>query len=158
MSDRARAQLDLARDILGLTTGRPRQIVLKRAISNAYYALFHCLAESNANMLVGGPNSDRSDPAWIQAYRALVHRKAKDKFRKQDPMRRFPKELRQFADEFCEAQLQREEAEYNPASRFALQEVEWRLMSVEQAITDFLTVPKKHRRAFAIYLLTEFRK
>ena len=34
MSDRARAQLDLARDILGLTRGRTRQIVLKRAISN----------------------------------------------------------------------------------------------------------------------------
>ena len=31
-------------------------------------------------------------------------------------------------------------------------------MSVAQAITDFLAVPKKHRRAFAIYLLTEFRK
>ena len=44
MSERARAQLDLARGILGLTRGRPRQIVLKRAISNAYYALFHCLA------------------------------------------------------------------------------------------------------------------
>ena len=67
MSDRARVQLDLARDILGLTRGRPRQIVLRRAISNAYYALFHCLAESNANLLVGGPNADRSDPAWIQA-------------------------------------------------------------------------------------------
>ena len=40
MSDRARSQLDLARDILGLTRGRPRQIVLKRALSNAYYALF----------------------------------------------------------------------------------------------------------------------
>ena len=50
MSDRARAQLDLARDILGLTRGRPRQIALKRAISNAYYAPFHCLAESNANI------------------------------------------------------------------------------------------------------------
>ena len=48
MSDRARAQLDLVRDILGLTRGRPRQIALKRAISNAYYALFHCLAESNS--------------------------------------------------------------------------------------------------------------
>lgn len=102
--------------------------MLKRAISDAYYALFHCLAESNANLLVGGPNADRSDPAWIQAYRALVHRKAKDKFRKQDPMRRFPEALRQFADEFCEA------------------------------ITDCLAVPKKHRRAFAIYLLTEFRR
>ena len=43
MSERARAQLDLARDIVGLTRGRPRQIALKRAISNAYYALFHSL-------------------------------------------------------------------------------------------------------------------
>ena len=35
--------------------GRPRQADLKRAISNAYYAMFHALCHSNATALWGNP-------------------------------------------------------------------------------------------------------
>lgn len=38
--------------------GRPRETDLRRAVSTAYYALFHCVAASGADLLVGGDQSD----------------------------------------------------------------------------------------------------
>ena len=41
-------------------SGSPRQPMLRRAVSTAYYATFHALCQSNADTLVGpsaaGPN------------------------------------------------------------------------------------------------------
>ena len=52
-----------ANDLIQSGRGRPRQSNSGKVISCAYYAMFHCLAESNANMLVGGRSSSRSDRA-----------------------------------------------------------------------------------------------
>ena len=35
-----------------------RQEDLRRAVSTAYYAMFHTLANSNANALIGAPKND----------------------------------------------------------------------------------------------------
>ena len=56
---------------------KPRQADLKRAISTAYYALFHAMAKDAADMLVG-VGADRPDKAWTQLYRALQHGDAKN--------------------------------------------------------------------------------
>ena len=54
-----------ARDLVQANRkGRTRETNIRRAVSTTYYALFHCLATSNANMLVGGPGARRSQPAW----------------------------------------------------------------------------------------------
>ena len=42
-----------ANDLVQAGTDRLRQSNLSKAISHAYYAMFHRLAESNANVLVG---------------------------------------------------------------------------------------------------------
>jgi uncharacterized protein (UPF0332 family) len=36
-----------------LASGQPSQEALRRAISTAYYAMFHALANSNADLVVG---------------------------------------------------------------------------------------------------------
>lgn len=45
--------LDLAEQIARLDSGRPRRVSLRRAVSTAYYALFHSLAYLCADKLVG---------------------------------------------------------------------------------------------------------
>ena len=63
-----------ARDLVALNVrGRPRQSDLRRAVSTAYYALFHCLAGCCADLLVGDPGANRSLSAWNQTYRGLQH-------------------------------------------------------------------------------------
>ena len=54
---------------------------LRRAVSTAYYAMFHFLANSNANALIGDPTNDNDAMAWNRAYRALEHGDARRRFR-----------------------------------------------------------------------------
>ena len=51
---------------------KPRQADLKRAVSTAYYALFHTLAQTCADHLIG-TGLRRNNPAWSQVYRSLEH-------------------------------------------------------------------------------------
>ncbi len=82
-----------ARDLAGANSkGRTRETNIRRAVSTTYYALFHCLATSNANMLVGGPGAHRSQPAWRQAYRALQHGTARQRCERQGIIIKFPDE------------------------------------------------------------------
>ena len=93
-----------ARDLANANSkGRPRETNLRRAVSTTYYALFHGLATCCADMLVGGPGANRSQPAWRQAYRALQHRDAKQRCESQ-AISRFPGELQDFAIQFVAMQ------------------------------------------------------
>ena len=158
MSKRANDHLELATDILESIKGRPRKVYLKRAVSNAYYAMFHCLAESNANNIAGRSKANRSEGAWLQTYRALGHREAKRRCRNQQMIRKFPAALREFANTFCDLQIKREEADYNPNSQLYLQEAWWQVLLAEEAIESFKATATRDRKAFAVYLLIDLRK
>ena len=128
-------------------------------MSSVYYALFHCLSESNANMIVGGKSSkNRSDGAWIQAYRALQHNTARNRCEKQSMMGRFPPDVQQFADLFCRAQVERHAADYNPDRHFVREDVEVIAIEALVSIVNFRKVAAKDRRAFAVYLLLDQRQ
>ena len=86
--------------MIRIDRGKPRQANLRRAVSTVYYALFHCLAEDAANLLVGGQGSDRSKHAWRQAYRALEHGHTKSRCIDQRFIKKFPPEIEDFANQF----------------------------------------------------------
>lgn len=136
---------------------RPRQSNLRRAVSTAYYAMFHCLAHCCATTLVGGPNADRSEPAWRQAYRALEHGQVKRSCANKDLLSKFPQEIQDFASEFVSMQAKRHLADYDPFSTFAKLEVQTQIATARSMIEGFQTVPVKHRRAFAVYVLFRTR-
>jgi hypothetical protein len=56
---------------------RPRQADLRRALSTAYDALFHGLAETAADRLVGVTPQVRRSLAWSRVHRDLDHNNAK---------------------------------------------------------------------------------
>ncbi len=62
------------RSLTELDPRRPTQANLRRAVSTAYYAVFHSLAQTAADMLIGRKRT--SD--WHQVYRALEHGNAKN--------------------------------------------------------------------------------
>ena len=72
----------IARALIGgvIDSAHPvTQTELRRAVSCAYYAMFHTLAISNADALVGAAPADRQRWAWRQAYRAVDHRPTRNK-------------------------------------------------------------------------------
>ena len=137
--------------------GRPRQSNLRRAVSTAYYAMFHCLAACCADTLVGGAGADRSEPAWRQAYRALEHGTARERCRRTPIVQRFPSDIRQFAYKFVDMQQKRHQADYDPEVDFSKDVVILDIGATNEIIRNFQRVPVKDRRAFAVYVLLSVR-
>lgn len=149
--------LATARDLSGLgARGRPRQSNLRRAVSTAYYALFHCLANTCADMLVGAAGANRSRSAWTQTYRGLEHGFVRQ--RCQHPrVSGFPPEVQYFARTFVESQRQRHLADYDPDISFTRADAAQLINLAEDAIVRFLQAPARDRRAFAVYVLLPAR-
>ena len=146
-----------ARDLVAPNIrGRPRQSNLRRALSTAYYALFHCLANCCADMLVGGPGADRSRPAWHQTYRALQHGFARQRCEHRN-VAGFPGAIRYFARTFVDMQQDRHRADYDPDVSFTKADVIQLIDFAEDAIRSFQQAPARDRRAFAVYVLLPTR-
>ena len=146
-----------ASDLLVAERGRPRQANLSRAISTAYYAMFHCLAGNCADALIGGSGSNRSESAWRQVYRALEHGTARRRCQQVSALEQFSVEVRNFADLFVDLQEKRHKADYDPGYSFPKLIVERDIIRAEQAITNFRRVSLSERRAFAVYVLFTLR-
>lgn len=149
--------LDTAHILLSSRGDKPTDASLRRAVSSAYYALFHCLSRECADLLIGNGGSDRSDAAWRQVYRALEHGTAKTKCRKQEMIKKFPDEVQGFARTFAALQEKRHSADYDPFARFTESVVNIDVAAAEAAIAMFKSAPAKHRRAFCAYVLLKDR-
>ena len=128
---------------------RPSQASLRRAVSTAYYAMFHCLAGTAADLLIGGSRGE----AWHQAYRALEHGKTRNACRHRQAMQRFPTEIRDFAEAFVMLQDRRHEADYALEGRYDKLDVLSALDGAEYAIAQFEQADVEHRRGFAAHVL-----
>lgn len=146
-----------ARELASANKGKPVQAYLHRATSTAYYALFHTLARSCADMLVGTQSAKRSKPAWRQVYRALNHGKARERC-KASMIQKFPQGIQDFANMLVSMQAKRHDADYNPDHRAFKSAVITDIDAVEVAIADYEAVDAKDRRAFAVWMLIEDRK
>ena len=148
--------LSSAELLVAASKGKPSQANLRRATSAAYYALFHCLARSSADLFVGGEGADRSKHAWKQVYRAIDHgqagRACQDKL-----LTNFPKPIEDFANTFVTMQTKRHSADYDPASKFTKSEVSQDIVMVREAIMGFSAQPLKDRRAFCAFVLFKRR-
>ena len=134
---------------------RPRQANLRRAISTAYYALFHVLAKDAADFLVG-TRPGRVRNAWAQTYRALDHGFAKNACNEAKNLG-FPPGLIACAASFVRLQETRHKADYDPDARFTRAlALEW-VNIAEAAIKDLHGTSRDDRRAFAIQLLLKKR-
>jgi uncharacterized protein (UPF0332 family) len=137
-------------------SGKPSQVNLRRATSSAYYALFHRLARSCADLLVGGEGAAKSKHAWRQTYRALSHGETSNACRQKTMLAKFPRGIEDFGHTFLAMQDKRHAADYDPHVRLTKSEVLADIASVEQAMADFEREDAKDRRAFCAFVL--FRK
>ncbi|MBC6436689.1 MAG: hypothetical protein GDA52_00810 [Rhodobacteraceae bacterium] len=137
---------------------RPRQSDLRRAISTAYYALFHALCMNYADCLIGRTGSDRSKRAWQQAYRTVEHGDARKRCANQNTISEFPTEIRDFALQFRTLQQKRHSADYDPHARFTRTEVDTDIDVAERVIKGFDLVSLKDRRAFAAWTAMKTRR
>ena len=125
----------------------PSQADLRRAVSTAYYAVFHTLAASNAELIAGQPQSGMSSYAWERVYRRLDHGRARNNLRAVlnllSPSGEF------FASTFIELQDRRQEADYNPNAAIVHSDAVNIIALAETAIRDFAQLTEEERRLLA---------
>ena len=133
--------------------GRPRQADLRRAVSAAYYALFHALAHCGADMLAGSGLVRRNRIGWQRIYRSLEHGATRSRLNNRSGMRGFPREIQDFGQFFVDLQLQRHRADYDPAASFDRATVIQLVAEAERHIIGLENAAAADRRDFAIYVL-----
>jgi uncharacterized protein (UPF0332 family) len=129
---------------------------LRRATSAAYYAMFHCLARSSADLFIGGAGAERSRHAWKQVYRAIDHGPTKTACL-DGLVTKFPKPIEDFANTFVTMQTKRHSADYDPTAKFSKSEVVQDIATVKQAIEAFSMQPRKDCIAFCAFVLFKRR-
>ena len=135
-----------------LPLGRPRQAMLKRAVSTAYYALFHALCYSNANAIAGSaPGSPPYPLAWSRTYRALEHGPASQRMNRQAGNMSLA--LQDFASAFITIQGHRHRADYDPEARFRRSDVVNLISRTETAIETLFAASTAERRTLAVVVL-----
>ena len=120
---------------------------IRRAISTAYYALFHTLAASNADLIADQPLSSRSAHAWDRVYRRLEHGRTRNNLRADRHL------LSQTGDDivrtFIEAQGHRLEADYDPNAQLNLSLAINIITQADTAVRHFIQLTEEERRFLA---------
>ncbi|MGE8131661.1 hypothetical protein ACQKQD_32385 [Methylobacterium sp. NPDC080182] len=147
--------IETARRLCASRSKRPRQSDLKRAISTAYNALFHAVAQTNADRLIG-VGANRADKAWRHTYRAMNHGEAKKACAQLQGLG-FPADLVQVGLAFRSLQEDRHSADYDPFHRVSLQDARSAIREAETGIAKLRAASKKDQTAFAVQLLLKAR-
>ncbi len=149
------ARLLAAAPDYGERRGRPQQIQLRKAVSAAYYAMFHALAKSNADTLIGVSPPFRGLPAWTQTYRALDHGFVRGQISR--GLTAFAPEIQDFGDAFVALQEKRHRADYDPDAEFSRSDAVFLIDRAEVSIRGFEATEPTQRKAFAAHVLFRSR-
>ena len=82
-----------------------QQTRLRLAVSSAYYAVYHALAHSNADLLIGAAEAEQRSPEWRDTYMALGGDQADQRL--QGDFCNYPEAIKTFADTFIALHQQR---------------------------------------------------
>jgi len=156
-----------ARQLATREPRRPRQASLRRAISTAYYALFHLLISEATSRLVTGSGRDRLRHSLGRAFVHSAMREAAHGFARN---RISPKvgpalagaalqpQLVSVAAAFVDLQQARHEADYDTARRFTRRKCLDLVAQAEQAFADWNAIGSSLQAdVFLVALLAQKR-
>lgn len=144
--------LDIAETLAKLDGGRPRQACLRRAVSSAYYALFHALAGLCAGQLVGWT---KPWEVFTPIYRSLDHSRAKHVFNGWG--RRQSSDINLIGQTFIKLQEERHRADYHPEPFRGRAETLDLIAQARTAITRLGALPSEDKLRLATQLITRKR-
>lgn len=157
-----------ARLLLGENNrGAPNQIRLRRAVSTAYYALFHSVAQTATDAFVGARH--RQSPRYETFYRGFEHRHMKEscaavdkpalgaKAAKALGAARASPQIRDVANAFVTLQERRHWADYSPGGKVSRAEARDLVDLAAFATRQLNAANVEERRNFLAYLMLAVR-
>ena len=145
------------------SAGAPRQVDLRRAMSSAYYGVFHFAMTSLADEFVGV--TDRGSSRYVLVYRSIDHRRLKEvcsDVAKQTPPGKYSQylpgnglgaNLQAFSSAVVDLQEKRHRADYDPQPRFRIFDAKLAIDAARSAIRRFNRASKERQRVFLTLLL-----
>jgi hypothetical protein len=127
------------------------QTKLRLAVSTVYYAVYHALARSNADLLMVPSKTEGSTPEWDRVDKALGGDTAYDLM--QADCSGHPEAVGCFADAFLAVHHQWLLAEEDPATTFTTAAARDWIGRGEIAIAEFRSIETGQHKAFAVQLL-----
>jgi hypothetical protein len=153
-----------AEKLIGLpAAGRPREADLRRAVSSAYYGVFHAILAAAADEAVGAAR--RSTVSYALAYRSVDHRALRAlcmevqkatlsaKYRPYEPAGGFSRFIRAVAASVVELQDARYAADYDPLIFLKRSDASLAVRTARRAVRRFGVATAQSRRAFLALLL-----
>jgi hypothetical protein len=151
--------LDQAAKLIRLDgEGAARQVALRRAVSNAYYSVFHLIAAALADQFVG--STKRNVAQYGLVYRLVSHgdlAKLCEDLSKKTPPRRFTSYLptggfgTNLVAVFAavkDLQEKRYSADYNPTMKFHTSYAVLAISTAQSALARFRAAPDVEKAAF----------
>jgi hypothetical protein len=144
--------------IIPLGSGQPRQADLRRAISAAYYAVFHAVATEAADQFVAA--TQRDTPRYQQVYRSIEHRRLRticEDLAKPTPPVRYIRylptsnlgpDLVAVATAVSELQDERHLADYDSLFRAKTSDVELAVATARNAVVRLRNADRESKRIF----------
>jgi uncharacterized protein (UPF0332 family) len=153
--------LELAQHLANLEPASPRQACLRRAVSTAYYALFHLLI-SEATLNWGRPEL-RSELGRVFGHGKMKSASVEKRseldagFKNNPPSSRelaVSKHLRTVADTFIQVQQRREEADYDTGKEWTQTDVLTQIVAVGAAFESWKAIREEPAaQAYLVSLL-----
>jgi hypothetical protein len=147
--------------------GPPRQVDLRRAISAAYYAVFHATLATAADRYVGAIN--RATSQYTLVYRSVDHKELRELCSKVSapklsgrltqyiPAGGFDVDIRSYAQALLELQEKRFDADYNPSIRVRSSDARLAIGTARDALRRLQAAHPSSREAFLGLLLFKVR-
>jgi len=145
------------------STGRPRQADVRRAISAAYYGIFHAMISMAVDQFVGSTNRDKSH--YALADRSVSHTRLREvcnevqkptpssRYRPYVPPTGFGAHLIAVAEAIVELQEKRHSADYDVAIRVSRSDAEVAIAAARAVLKRFDQANAAERLAFLSLLL-----
>ena len=152
---------------------KPRQANLRRAVSSAYYAVFHYLVEEACRVQIGAQNSQRGFRYTLgRAFTHTVMKQACNSFAggtlKDSVIRALPrnasgnypipKPIQEVAAIFAELQDLRHLADYDRSRRFARTEVRVLIGQAKTYVASFAALPASDDKRFFLACLWAWKE
>jgi hypothetical protein len=136
--------------------GAPRQADLRRAISTAYYALFHFALTAATNLTLGKSARRTTPDLYVRAYRTVEHAELKKRSREIRGARTNTS-IAAFAEAIVELQEARHGADYDPLFRVTRSQAVMKVLDAGAAIKTFKSASEVERKSCLVKLLFKGR-
>jgi hypothetical protein len=145
------------------SSGPPRQADLRRAISDAYYGIFHATLAAAADQFVG--TSKRASSKYALVYRSISHGAIRElcldlqkqtltrSLARHAPAGGFGSDLTAYAEVVVELQEKRISADYDPLKRYRSSEAVTAVATARNGLNRFKSATDAEREAFLALLV-----